>query len=82
MRIRIAFALVWVSLLGTAAYLEDWSTRPHVPIVQQRPLAVLMVLLLAFFIFLLLRIYTPCLALVRPPREGEQLTFPLHGAYR
>jgi hypothetical protein len=80
-RIRAAFALVWVSLLGTAAYLEDWSTHPHVPIVRQRPLAFLLVLLLASFIFLLLQLFTPRLALVRSPRDGEQLFFPLQGAY-
>ena len=80
-RIRIAFALVWALLVGTAAYLEDWTSQPHVPIARQRPLAVLMLLVLAFVIFLLLRVYTPRLALVTSPREGEKLTFPLQSAY-
>jgi hypothetical protein len=80
-RIRIAFALVWALLLGTAAYLEDWTSHPHVPVAQQRPLAVVLLLVLAFVSFLLLRIYTPRLALLRPPRDGEKLTFPLHSAY-
>ena len=80
-RIRIAYAFVWALLLGTAAYLEDWTTHPHVPVAQQRPLAVLMLLVLAFVIFLLLRVYIPRLALVRPPRDGEKLTFPLQSAY-
>jgi hypothetical protein len=75
-RIRIAFVLTWAALLGTAASLEDW-TSGHVPVFEQRPLAVLIVVVLAFVIFLLLRIYTPTLALVRPPRDGEKLTFPL-----
>jgi hypothetical protein len=75
-RIRIAFALIWTVLLGTAAYLEDWRS-PHVPVFQRRPLAVLIVLISAFVMFLLLRIYTPRLARVRPPRDGEKLTFPL-----
>jgi len=79
-RIRLAFALIWAALLGTAASLEDW-TRHHVPVFQQRPLAVLIVVVFAFAIFLLLRIYTPRLALVRPPREDEKLTFPLRSAY-
>jgi hypothetical protein len=79
-RIRFVFALVWTVLLGVAAYLEDWKSHPHVPVVQQKPLAVLAVLIAAFVIFLLLRIYTPRLALVRPPRSGEQLTFPLQSA--
>jgi hypothetical protein len=80
-RIRLAFALTWTVLLGTAAYLEDWSSH-HVSVFQQRPLSVLMVLVLAFFIFLLLRIYTPLLASVRPSRDGEQLAFPLDSARR
>jgi hypothetical protein len=79
-RIRIAFALIWVALLGTAASLEDWSSR-HVSVFQKRPLAVLFMLVFAFVIFLLLRIYTPRLAMVRPPRDGEKLTFPLQSAY-
>jgi hypothetical protein len=79
-RIRIAFALIWAALLGTAASLEDWTSR-HVPVFQQRPLAVLVVVVFAFVIFLLLRIYTSNLALVRPPRDGEKLTFPLQSAY-
>jgi hypothetical protein len=79
-RIRIAFALIWAALLGAAASLEDWSTR-HVPVFQQRPLAVLIVVVFAFVIFSLLRIYTPSLALVRLPRDGEKLTFPLQSAH-
>jgi hypothetical protein len=79
-RIPLAFALTWAVLLGTAAYFEDW-TSPHVPVFQRRPLAVLLVMVFAFVIFLLLRIYTPRLALVRPPQDGEKLTFPLASAY-
>jgi hypothetical protein len=79
-RIRITFALIWATLLGTAASLEDWTSH-HVSVFQRRPLAVLIVIVFAFVIFLLLRIYTPSLALVRPPRDGEQLTFPLRSAY-
>jgi hypothetical protein len=79
-RIRIAFALIWAVLLGAAASLEDWTSH-HVPVFRQRPLAVLIVVVFAFVIFLLLRIYTPRLALVRPPRDGEKLTFPLQSAY-
>jgi hypothetical protein len=80
-RIRLAFALTWTVLLGIAAYLEDWSSR-HVSVFQQKPVSVLMVLVLAFFIFLLLRIYTPLLASVRPSRDGEPLAFPLDSARR
>jgi hypothetical protein len=79
-RIRIAYALIWAALIGTAASLEDWSSH-HVSVFQQKPLAVLMVLVLAFVIFMLLRIYTPRLALVRPPEESEKLTFPLRSAH-
>jgi hypothetical protein len=79
-RIRIAFALIWAALLGTAASLEDWTSH-HIPVFRQRPLAVLIVVVFAFVIFLLLRIYTPSLALVRPPRDGEKLAFPLKSAY-
>jgi len=79
-RIRIAYALIWAALLGTAASLEDWSSH-HVSVFQQKPLAVLIVLVLAFVIFMLLRIYTPGLALVRPPQESEKLTFPLRSAH-
>ena len=75
-RIRILFALVWVIFLGTAASLEDWTSH-HIPVFQQRPLAVLMVLVSVLVMFLLLRIYTPRLARVRRLRDGEQLTFPL-----
>ena len=78
-RIRIAHALIWAALLGTAASLEDWSSH-HVSVFQQKPFAVLIVLVLAFVIFMLLRIYTPRLALVRPPQESEKLTFPLRSA--
>jgi hypothetical protein len=80
-RIRIAFAVVWVLLLGLAAYLEDWTSRPHVPVAQQRPMAFLLVIVFAFVLFLLLRICTPRLALVRPPSDGEKLIFPLRSAY-
>jgi hypothetical protein len=80
-RIRIAFAVVWVLLLGLAACLEDWTSRPHVPVAQQRPVAFVAVIVLAFVLFLLLRIYAPQLALVRPPGDGEKLIFPLRSAY-
>jgi hypothetical protein len=79
-RIRIAYALIWTILLGTAASLEDWTGR-HVSVFQQRPRSVLIVLVFAFVIFLLLRIYTPLLARVAPHRGGEKLTFPLGSAY-
>src|SRR5215471_6242807 len=79
-RIRIAYALIWAALLGTAASLEDWSSH-HVSVFEQKPLAVLIVLVLAFVIFMLLRIYTPGLALVRPSQESEKLTFPLRSAH-
>lgn len=79
-RIRIAYALTWILLLGIAASLEDWSGH-HVSVFQRRPLGVLIVLVFAFVIFLLLRIYIPRLALVRPPRDGEKLTFPLDSTY-
>ena len=79
-RIRIAYALIWTMLLGIAASLEDWTSH-HVSVFQQRPLSVLIVLIFAFVIFLLLRIYTPLLAVVRPLRDGEKLTFPLNSAY-
>ena len=80
-RIRIAFALTWIVLLGAAASLEDWSSHHYVPVFERRPLSVLIVFIFAFVIFLLLRVYTPRLALVRPPREGEKLIFPLKSAY-
>jgi hypothetical protein len=80
-RIRIAFAAVWVLLLGLAACLEDWTSRPHVPVARQRPVAFVAVIVFAFVLFLLLRIHTPRLALVRPPDEGEKLIFPLRSAY-
>jgi hypothetical protein len=76
-RIRSAFALTWTVLVGTAAYLEDWSSPHHVPVFERRPLSVLMVMVFAFVMFMLLRIYTPRLALVRPARDAEKLTFPL-----
>ena len=76
-RIRIAFALTWAALLGTAACLEDWTGPHHVPVFERRPLSVLMVIVFAFVMFMLLRIYTPRLALVRPAKDGEKLTFPL-----
>src|SRR5262245_40031082 len=79
-RIRIAFVLIWAALLGAAASLEDWTNR-HVSVFQQRPLAVLIVIVFAFVSFLLLRINTPRLALVRPPRQGEELAFPLRSAH-
>lgn len=79
-RIRIAYALIWAALIGTAASLEDWSSQ-HVSVFQQKPLAVLMVFVFAFVIFMLLRIYTARLALVRPPQESEKLSFPLRSAH-
>jgi hypothetical protein len=75
-RIRMAYTLTWITLLGTAASLEDWTSH-HVSVFQQKPLSVLVVLVFAFVVFLLLRIYTPRLALVRAPQDGEKLTFPL-----
>src|SRR6516164_2216870 len=68
-RIRVAYAVTWLVLIGIAAYLEDWSSH-HVSVFQQRPLAVLIVIVCAFVIFLLVRIYAPRLALVQPPRNG------------
>jgi hypothetical protein len=68
-------------LLGIAASLEDW-TGHHLSVFQQRPLSVLIVLIFAFVIFLLLRINTPLLAVVRPLRDGEKPTFPLNSASR
>lgn len=79
-RIRIAYALTWTVLLGMAAYLEDWTGHHHMSVFQRRPLSVLIVIVLAFVMFLLLQIYAPRLALVRPARHGEQLSFPLASA--
>jgi len=79
-RIRVAYALTWAVLVGTAAYLEDWTIH-HVPVFQQKPLAVLIVIIFAFAMFLFVRIYAPRLAQIRPPLDSEKLTFPLASAY-
>jgi hypothetical protein len=52
-----------------------------VPVAQQKPLAVLIVMVSAFVLFWLLRIYTPRLGSVCVPKEGEKLIFPLHSAH-
>ena len=78
-RIYTFRAVVWAAFLGGAWYVGAWARQANLAVPEW--LEVLVLLLIVCTIYLLQRIYTPRLASVRAPMDGEELIFPLRSAY-
>jgi hypothetical protein len=78
-RIRVFLFLLWTVAFGGAWFVGEWMRHAHVVLNQRSQ--VLGLVVVGYAIFLLQKYCIPHLAQVRLAGAGEQLGFPLSGAY-